>query len=374
VALAEARVEAFDGVSFQAWENRIETEHDNMRAALAWSLSTKEGVELGLRLAGSLVTFWNGNGRYWSEGRGWLESALAHVDTEGVDNIHLRARILRGLGLISTFQGNYEAAQVHLTNSRKLFQESGDVFWSAAVLERLGWLARERGDSATARLQLEEALATLRKLGDKEGIFSALNTLGEVLVMQEDVEGATRLLEESLTLSKEQGDLNSSGWALNHLGHAAQIQGEYERATRLHLESLPFFRESGPEWIGIPWAHQGLGETALAQGDATRAATHLGAALSLFHIWGDRAGVSWCLAGLAGVEALDEEPERAAWLWGAAESLRQSIGTREAPASHATHERLKAEVRKQLGEAAFNAKWAEGQAASMEQAIAEAMS
>jgi hypothetical protein len=83
-------------------------------------------------------------------------------------------------------------------------------------------------------------------------------------------------------------------------------------------------------------------------------------------------GVSWCLAGLAGVAALDEEPERAAWLWGAAEALRKSIGVREAPASHATHERLKAEVRKQLGDKVFNAKWAEGQSASMEQAIAEA--
>jgi len=59
-------------------------------------------------------------------------------------------------------------------------------------------------------------------------------------------------------------------------------------------------------------------------------------------------------------------------LWGAAEALRQSIGTREAPASQAAHERLKAEVRKQLGEAVFNAKWAEGQSASLEQANTEA--
>ena len=66
---------------------------------------------------------------------------------------------------------------------------------------------------------------------------------------------------------------------------------------------------------------------------------------------------------------MNEEPERAAWLWGAAEALRQSIGVRPAPASRATHERLKNEVRKQLGEATFNAKWAEGQSASVEQAI-----
>jgi hypothetical protein len=140
----------------------------------------------------------------------------------------------------------------------------------------------------------------------------------------------------------------------------------------LHQESLPFFREVGLNWVGIPWANQGLGETALAQGDAVLAASHLSEALVLFRDLGDRAGTSWCLAGLAGVAALNEEPERAAWLWGAAEALRQSLGARSAPAVRATHERLQAEVRNQLGEGVFNIKWAEGQAASVEQAIDEA--
>lgn len=80
----------------------------------------------------------------------------------------------------------------------------------------------------------------------------------------------------------------------------------------------------------------------------------------------------WCLAGLAGVAAVNEEPGRAAWLWGAAEALRQFIGVRKAPAARATHERFQTEVRHQLGEAAFNTRWAEDQSASMEQAINEA--
>jgi predicted ATPase len=354
-----------------AWRDLMETEHDNLRAALAWSQSAINGAELGLRLAGAVGGVWTVRG-YWSEGRGWLEGALAHADAEGVDNKQLRVWVLRELGFICTAQSDYEAGEVHFADSLKLFQELGDVLWSTAVLDRLGGLARERGDTTTARLRLEESLATYRKLGDKDGITSSLNTLGEVLVMQEDTVGATRLLEESLTLSRELRDPNSIGWALNHLGHVAQLQGEYERATRLHQESLPFFREVGLRWVGIPWAYQGLGETALAQEDSTLAATHLAKALGLFHDLGDRAGISWCLAGLAGVAAVNEEPERAAWLWGAADALRQSIGAREAPASRATHERLKNEVRKQLGEDMFNAKWTEGQSASVEEAIDEA--
>ncbi len=191
--------------------------------------------------------------------------------------------------------------------------------------------------------------------------------------MQEDAEGATRILEESLALNREVGHPNNIGWALNHLGHVAQLQGEYERATRLHQESLSSFREVGLKWLGIAQAHQGLGETALAQGDAALATTHLTEALLLCRDLGDRMCVSWCLAGLAGVAVVNDNPERGAWLWGAAEALRQSIGTREAPASRATRERLIAQARDELGETAFASAWAEGQAALPEQVIAQAL-
>jgi predicted ATPase/DNA-binding XRE family transcriptional regulator len=370
LALAEAKPEVYINASIQAWQDRVETEHDNMRTALAWSQSAQGSAELRLRLARALGWFWINHG-YWSEGRGWLEGALMQADVEQVDNKQIQAQALEQLGFVCTLLSDYEATDVHFVNSLKLFQELGDVSSSAKVLSSMGWLARERGDTTTARLRLEESLGTFRKFGDKTYIAYALLTLGEALVMQEDVEGAARLLEESLSLYRELGEPNGIGWTLNHQGHVAQIQGEYERATRLHEESLPFFHESA-QWGGIPWAHQGLGETALAQGNAVLATTHLAEALALFHEVGDREGASWCLAGLAGVAALDEEPERAAWLWGAAEALRQSIGAREAPAARATHERLKAHVRKQLAEAEFNAKWAEGQAASVEQAINEA--
>jgi hypothetical protein len=78
--------------------------------------------------------------------------------------------------------------------------------------------------------------------------------------------------------------------------------------------------------------------------------------------------VPWCLAGLAGAVVV-ADPERASWLWGAAEALRLSIGARQAPAARATRERLMAVARAQLGEAAFAEAWAVGQAMTPEQAI-----
>jgi len=132
------------------------------------------------------------------------------------------------------------------------------------------------------------------------------------------------------------------------------------------------FQRLGAQNQGTIWAHQSLGETMLAQGKTSLAAAHFTEALESCHDLGETEGEAWCLAGLAGVAAINEEPERAAWLWGAAEALREKIGVREAPASRATHERLKSEVRQQLGDEVFNAKWAEGQAASEDEAIAEA--
>jgi predicted ATPase/transcriptional regulator with XRE-family HTH domain len=347
-------------------------EFDNLRAALAWSFSTPGAAELGLRLAVEMwgFSFFGGDGG--NERRGWLDGALAHADSEGVEYSRARAAAIEALGEELHSRGDFAGAQALMTKSLSLLQEMGDVSMSASVTGRLGWLAREHGDSTTARLRLEESLALWRGLGHKPGITVALITLGEVIVMQQDAVLATALLEEGLTLSYEAGFTPMTGWALNHLGHAAQLQGEWKRAKQLHEESLTSFAQIGERHVGTIWANQSLGETALGHNDSTLAMRHFREALEMCLDLGDRAVLAWCLAGLAGVSTLNEDPERAAWLWGAAEALRQSIGAREAPASRATHERLQAEVRKQLGEAVFNAKWAEGQAASLEQAITEA--
>jgi len=95
--------------------------------------------------------------------------------------------------------------------------------------------------------------------------------------------------------------------------------------------------------------------------------------LTLSQTLGDQASIAWCLAGLGSAAALDEEPERAGRLWGAAERLRQAIGCRSAPAARATYERAMAAARAQLGEEGFAAAWKAGAALTLEQAIAYAL-
>jgi len=164
------------------------------------------------------------------------------------------------------------------------------------------------------------------------------------------------------------------GWNLNHLGHAAQLRGEYERAAQLHAESLAvFIDEWGGKNMGVTWAWQSLGEIGLAQGDLAAARSWLVTDLRLCGEVGDSITIAWCLAGLGSAAALDEEPEHAARLWGAAERLRAALGCRPAPAARATYERAIALARAQLGDETFAAAWAAGAALSLDEAIAEAL-
>lgn len=353
-----------------AWYDQIEIEHDNFRAVLTWCQSVADGVQIGFRLTDVLFPFYYYRG-YWSEGLSWVEAILAHPRA---GNYPLeQAQLQRMLGTALVVGGaDYSAGISYMIRSLKVFQGLNDRPNTAWSLHWLGLHARDRGDASTARARLEECIAIFQELGDDSARAAATNTLAEAIILQGEGSLAKTILENNLVLARKVGEIDIIGWALNHLGHVAQLERTFEQARQLHEESLPLFQRLGAHNQGTIWAHQSLGETRLAQGESSLAAAYFIKALESSQELGDTGAKAWCLAGLAGVSALNEEPERAAWLWGAAEALRERIGVREAPASRATHERLKSEVRQQLGEDVFNAKWAEGQSASMERAISEA--
>jgi predicted ATPase/DNA-binding SARP family transcriptional activator len=351
------------------WLDRLEAELDNLRAALGWCLRAGDDSGDGLHLVVLLYRFWSARG-YVQECRTWLERALAHSATTSFPD--WRAMALLGLGWVLVTQGEYRAAEDCLEDSCRLVEKQADRHAQAAVLNRLGWLARERGDTATARLRLENSAALCRVLGDMSGLASALVTLGEVGVMEGDAEWATALFTEALTKFQALGERDGIGWTLNHLGHVAQLRGEFGRARQLHAESLELFLRISPQYQGVADAHENMGETAIAEGNAALARRHFGAGLQLARDRGYRTCLSWCLAGLAGTLA-DDQPEQAARLWGAAEALRRAIGVRPAPASGAARVRLQAAALAALGEATFAAAWAQGERMALDEAVALAL-
>jgi predicted ATPase len=364
-------VVAFPDVWQPALTAHLVPEYDNLWSALAWSQTSAGDPEVALRLTRALRILWFRRGMR-REAIAALERALTHPHGVGRTVAHAQARF--ELGQFLAFTGDYAAARIQYKQALQLAREVGDRWWYGVAVEHLGWLAREQGDSATAWARLSESLAIFRELGNASSIAEALNMLAEVAILDEDPARAEALLTESRAIEqRENADPHQIGTTLLSLGHAARLRGAYDRAAQLHHESLDCFQAFGDQHFGLPWAYHGLGETASGQGRLDEAGRWLAQGLALSQTLGDQESIAWCLAGLGSVAALDEEPERAARLWGAAERLRQAIGCRPPPAARATYERALAVARAQLGEAAFTMAWEGGRALTVEQAIAEAL-
>jgi CheY-like chemotaxis protein len=291
---------------------------------------------------------------------------------QGAVNTRSFAHAMVAQGNVLAMMGDLGAAIDEIARGLEIFQALGDRSNQASLLERLGWMAREQGDAARAWAWLEDALALNRILGDHQQVAWTLLTMSGVAILREDPAGAEALIEQGRALNPDSHDW--IGWCLNHLGHAAQLRRDYGRAEQLHQQTLVVFVERlGDKSTGVMWAYQGLGETALGRADAITARQWFRAALQLSRELGARIMIAWCLAGLGSAAALDEELERAAWLWGAAERERAALGCRPAPAARATYEWLRAQARVQLGEAAFAAAWAAGEALPLDQVLAEAL-
>ena len=329
LALAEGAEPELTGSRQVELLEQLETEHDNLRAALQWMEAGGE-IELGLRLAGALWRFWDVHG-YLSEGRKWLEGFLGRAQSSSIP-ASVRAKATNGAGVLAGTQGDFERQDVILQESLALYRELGDKLGVAQSLNNLGSIAYSRGDWERAAALYTESLSLRRELGDKWGIANSLNNLGGVAYSQGDYERAAALYAESLDLRRGLGDRRGIGMSLNNLGEVAQQQGDYERAAALYMESLDLRRELGDK-LFIASSLSNLGEVACDQGDC----------------------------------------ERAAQLFGAAEALRETIGSPLPLAKRHEYERRVAAACDALGQESFAAAWAEGRAMTLEQAIAYAL-
>ena len=368
LGLAEQGESGIWGSDQAAWLERLEAEHDNLRAALEWS-KTGENVEKGLRLGGALRWFWFIHG-HLSEGRGWLEGML----TEGRDaSASMRAKALNAAGGLAHGQADYGRTKALCEESLALFREVEDKRGIAESIRLLGITARSQGDYGRAVALLEESLALYRELKDKWGIAWSIKDLGIVALLQGNNDRTAVLLEESLALHREMRDRWGSSLALGNLGIVAFHQGDYERARVIFEENLALHREMEDKY-GISTSLHFLGHVVLRQGDYERATALFEESLSLAREMGSKEWMAHCLEGLAGVAEAKGQQERAARLYGAAEALSETIGLAMPSFLRVDYDRSLAAVRAGLGEEAFKAAWAEGRKMTMEEAVEEALS
>jgi tetratricopeptide (TPR) repeat protein len=208
---AEARLESADQVH---WMNRLEQEHDNLRAALEWSKKADGAGELCLRLAGVLGIFWEAHG-YFSEGRERLSAVLATETAQA--RTPARAKLLARAAELAYRQSDYPATISFAAASLAICRELGDRQGIAAALIKLGYAAMEAGDYAVAPRFLEEALTIWGEQDDKHGTARALISLGWTALRSGDYLLANARLEEALAFSRGLGDTRSMGFGLSGL-------------------------------------------------------------------------------------------------------------------------------------------------------------
>jgi DNA-binding CsgD family transcriptional regulator/tetratricopeptide (TPR) repeat protein len=359
--LAEEAEPELEGGRQEVWLERLEWEHDNLRAALSGSLD--RGSETAVRLAGSLYRFWWMRGHF-EVGWRWLERALS--TTSGP--LAARAKALRGAGSLAASRGESERATLLYGESLSMSRELGDKDATSRTLVNLGSLLRERGQTDRARQAFEESRVLSRELNDEQGVAFALQGLGDTAYLQGDYESAKDLYEKSLALHRKFEDRHSVAIVLDSLGEVANIRGEHERAAVLAQESLVLFRELGGK-LGMAQTLLTLVNTSFKQGDHRRATALIRDSLSISQELGNGVLAAEGLDILGKLAVTRGEPAQAARLFGAANHLRETVDAALTPYTRSELERYVSAARERLDRAAWEAAWEEGRAAPVESVV-----
>lgn len=418
------------------WFRRCELDLDNIRAALSWLLAEQDWPS-AVRLSGALEQFW-GMRSYWHEGRRWLDAALAGIaEQEWIGEAppglppSIGARAFRAAGALCQFEGDLARAELCLHKSYELFRLDGNRAGRGGALCCLGHLMHDLGDGAREQQYFEEALCIYREVDEPYGLGHALMALGELAIYQGDAErgekllaeslainrkannpkgmadvfhvqgeaaygrrdyaAATKACEQSLSLWKQIGARDLAARMLAILGDIAYRQSEYGRARALLEESVALYRDLAHD-DDLAFILVLLGYALQEMGDGATARASFCESLRVFQKVGNDDGLLAGLEGCATVAASQGQARRAIQLYSAVQHLREVKGIPRQddravfpvidilnrplgiPVEYPRRDNSLALARTQVGEDAFMQFCVAGQAMTLEQAVAYALS
>ena len=370
LALAEQAEPYLRGPDQYTWLDRLETEHPNLRQALTWYRDGGD-VARALRLAGALGRFWEAHGHI-AEGRRILDDLLDGADSEPSLPAATRAKALSWAGTLTYIQGDFETAkqrhQDALTRFDAIEDERGRAFSLVCVAVQEIFL----GNVERAHKHLADGLRRYRALDDAWGIAFALTIVGIITQQQGEPFAAEAAHTEALAQFRTANDPEWTAMALCYVGHSARERGDLERAQRSLDEAIALLRGRGtPYWWG--WGHYMLGFVAQTRGDHPGALACFAENLRVCRDLGDQLGFALNYEGRAPSLIALGLPLQATRLLGAAESIRQSLGTPLPPGEAPPVTRAIAAAQETLGAAAFAEAWEAGRALSVERSVAEAL-
>jgi predicted ATPase/DNA-binding XRE family transcriptional regulator len=361
--LAEEEERASRGPLQRAWLDRLEVEHDNLRAALEWSLSSQDDTEVGLQLTGALSHFWYVR-EHHNESRVWLERAL-EIDGSAA----ARARVLVSAGRLAWFQGEFARVNTLAEESLRLYRHLGDDAGAAFALLVLGRTAVSQGDLARGETLIEESLGLFRQRGNRWGIARTFLVLGDRDLFEGDVERAVSRFRTGLEIARALDDAEGVALSLLYLGRAAHLRGDEAYASTLLEGSLTVFDESNDS-RGVAEVLLEMGRVAHSRGEDKQALAMCWRSLDRSRKLDNKTQIAFCLT-LAGEVLVASDAARATSLFGAAEALLRSLDAVLDPGGSLGYDESLANARARLGEETFAKAWQRGRMMTLAQAMDE---
>ena len=287
-----------------------------------------------------------------------------------VDDRVLVSGSLLWLGYVAQRQGRYGEARAWVAEFQAC---GGEDSWYGLVRGSylLGWVEFEQGEYAAAREQLERSRAAAASVGDRANELTALEALGAVAAAQGRLVEARSAYDKAVALSRELPSVFGVG-LYAALGEVVLAEGDQGAAQALLEEGLARARQLGDPYP-LAWTHTRLGRAAMARGDVGAARSAYEEALGIGYRIGMPRQMIFALEGLAALDAVVGQPDRAARLLGATDAIRAVIGAPLPPLLQEAHERAVTATQAALGETAFAAAQAEGRELTLDQAVALAL-
>lgn len=366
--LAQAAQPELENVQSQVWLERLDQEHDNLRAALQWALERENQKDSAVTLAATLGIFWKNRG-YWSEGRRWLNAALAHGNASPV----ARAQAFREAAWLALVQGDCTQAEKFLGRGQELW---GGLKDDPNFTRMMGLILDGQGKYEQASALVKTSLESFRQLGDRKSIAFALQLLGQIAMKHANYTLAQCYMQECLALRCELGIEPDIARSLLTLGHIMRLQGNNEQACEHYRKSLAIFEKITLQW-GMAHCLLNLGKIACVQKAYDEARGFYQKTLKIFEELGDRYSIACNLEAQASLAAEQMQIERAARLWGAAQALRKELNTPMPPADYSQFETQVKNIWENLAvsaqlDAKFSAAWEAGGAMLLADLVAYA--
>lgn len=352
------------------WLERVDEEHDNIRAVLTWGIDNPEGLPQAIQMTITMFWFWYRYGHF-HEGRAWAERLLSR--TEGMEDSPLRTIILSVAGMMAMWQGDLSIANERMIEAARIMATQDDEGIKAVMEMSYGVVLLNQGRDTEAYHHLVEAIELMDHAGMRWFKATTLVHLANVALGIGKPDEAKKWLDEATPIVESIGEAWQVAFALNNYGEILRTQGEYAKAEDYYKQTEAFYQKADARGDQARLIHT-LGYIALHKGDLEEAGRLFRTSLKDFQDLGNKRGMAECLAGLAAVAAQEGDREWSVPLLSAADALLGEMGAAWWPADRVEVRGNRATLEAALDAARFDALWAEGQTMPLHQAMAYARS